>query len=119
MTSLTWASLLLYVIPGQYINIFKNRWNNSDLLPGGNGPVQFCDENDDNCPDNKTLFRNLVLVLERMIFYSSHNEAYRDNFTKHEQYIMDNYAKYLPQLMYKVCIFVENSYEKLRLKVKI
>ena len=88
------------------------------MLPGGSGPVQFCAENDDNCPDNETLFRNLVLVVERQIFFSSHNEAYRDNFTKHEQYIMDNYAKYLPQLMYKVYISVEKLYEKLKLYEK-
>ena len=72
------------------------------MLPGGTGPVRFCDENDDNCKTNETLSWNLELILKRMIFFSSHNEAYKEDYTKQEEYIKDKYAKYLPQLMYKV-----------------
>ena len=39
------------------------------------------------------------------------NEAYKEDYTKHEEYIKDKYAKYLPQLMYKVCISVKNFME--------
>ena len=57
--------------------------------------------NDDPCPENRTLIGALTTTIEKYVFFST-APRYLEKFTDHEEYIIKNYAKDLPKLMYKV-----------------
>ena len=86
----------------------KNRWNNSDFLPSSTGPVKFCNDFPYNpdCQYEHTLSRALKTTIEKYISFSL-DPRHLKNLTKHEQYIIDNYATELPKLMYKVDLFMK------------
>ena len=77
------------------------------MSPNGTGPVQFCDSDiDPNCPVIRTLDRVLQRLIEKYVFFSTDPRYLLESgvfaTTKHEQYILDNYAQHIPKLMYKV-----------------
>ena len=72
------------------------------MSPSSTGPVRYCDpDSDPNCSDEHTLNSALQNTIEKYVFFSTDPRYLRNN-TKHEQYILDNYARHLPKLMYKV-----------------
>ena len=53
------------------------------------------------CPENRTVKGALTTTMEKYVFFST-EPRYLENFTDHEEYIIKNYAKDLPKLMYQV-----------------
>ena len=89
-----------------------HRWNNTDFKPSSTGQVQWCErdenaadmnEEDKNCPTNRTLIGALTTTIEKYVFFST-DPRYLQTFTDHEEYIIKNHAKDLPKLMYQVGI---------------
>ena len=75
------------------------RWNNSALQP--DGIAGFCKYNSSDkaaCKKKETLQYTMHEILDKYVFFATH----LGNFTEREEYIIENYAKYLPILQQKV-----------------
>ena len=88
------------------------RWNNTEFKPSSTGQVQWCEQDENaadmneeekNCPSNRTLKGALTTTIEKYVFFST-APRYLKTFTDHEEYIIKNHAKDLPKLMYQVDI---------------
>ena len=96
-----------------------HRWNNTDFKPSNTGQVQWCERSDVNtsdsvCPENRTLSGALTSTIQKYVFFST-NPRYLAKFTDHEEYIIKNYAKDLPGLMFKVSIQNKGQINKLKM----
>ena len=66
-------------------------------------PLSPVEVDDPSCTENKTLMGALAATISKYVFFST-DKRYLDEFTEHEEYIIDKYAADLPKLMWKVKI---------------